>query len=103
MKYSANFKRLDPLRYAGKNWLTFAKKLMIEEIELIELLVEILKDCNYGGREAVLMANEEKVKKLQIANSLLEGILSSQDFDPKRLSESQNMYLIEWFILNRTV
>lgn len=29
MKYSANFKRLEPLRYTGKNWLTFAKKLFI--------------------------------------------------------------------------
>lgn len=71
MKYSANFKQLQPLRYSGKDWLLYAKKLFIEGKGLIDLLVDIMRECNYGGREAVLMADEDKIKKLQIANSLL--------------------------------
>lgn len=57
MKYSESFKTLEPLRYTGKNWLQFARKLKIEQKSLTELFVEIIDDCNFGGREAVLMAN----------------------------------------------
>lgn len=57
------------------NWLEIVRKLKLEGKTLFELFAEELNKSNFGGREALTMANESTVLQLQTTDDLLDLLL----------------------------
>lgn len=84
------------------NWLEIVRKLKLEGKTLFELFVEELNKSNFGGREALTMANESMVLQLQTTDDLLDLLLKETAPFSRRPKNANIRDMIQWYMLNRS-